>query len=82
MSIVQDFDGRNDILLSVVDVAKLLRVSKNRVYEFINCGILPAINIGGLKVRKSTLLNFLEKYEGYDLTDLKNIHRIELKHAC
>lgn len=82
MSIIQNFDVGNDILLSVMDVAKILRISKNRVYDFIDCGILPAIKIGGLKVRRSTLFQFLEQYEGYDLSDVKNIQKIELKHAC
>lgn len=63
-------------LLSVKDTAKYLGVSKNKVYDLIHSGLLPAIRIGGLKVRSVSLQNFLEAYEGYDISDPSDIKKI------
>ena len=41
-------------------------------------GYLPALNLGSLKVRRTSLLNFLEKYDGKDLSDLNNIKDLEI----
>lgn len=54
----------------------MLGIGKAKVYELINCGQLPALNLGGIKVRKETIDEFLTKYEGYNLTDINNIVRI------
>lgn len=54
----------------------MLGIGKAKVYELINCGHLPALNLGGMKVRKETIDEFLKKYEGYDLTDINNIVRL------
>lgn len=55
----------NDIkLYSVREVAELLGISKDRVYILIRANRLPAINIGGLKVRHDALANFLKENEG------------------
>lgn len=62
-----------DIVYSVMEAAKLLKVGKNKVYALIKAGLLPALNLGGIKIRRQTLLNFLEIYENYDLTDVNNI---------
>ncbi len=56
-------------LYSVAEVGKILGIGKVRVYQLIKEGYLPAMNLGGLKVRKETLDSFLEKYEGYDFKD-------------
>lgn len=39
------------------------------MYDLIKAGLLPALKLGGLKVRKTALCEFESKYEGYDLTD-------------
>lgn len=71
---------RNDIVLyTVMEVSKILRIGKNKVYELIELDLLPALNLGGLKVRKESLEKFLADYEGYDLSDLMNIKRLSLK---
>ncbi|EET59231.1 hypothetical protein BRYFOR_08752 [Marvinbryantia formatexigens DSM 14469] len=49
----------------------------NRVYELIKGGFLPALKLGGLKVRKETLCKFLKEYEGFDLTDLTNVKKLD-----
>ena len=65
-----------DSLFSVKETAKYLGISKNKVYDLIHSGLLPAIKIGGLKIRSTTLRNFLATYEGYDITDPENIRKI------
>lgn len=47
------------------------------VYELINRKLLPALRLGSLKVRKSTLIDFVERYEGMDLSDLDNIKELQ-----
>ena len=39
------------------------------VYSLIKSGLLPALKLGSYKIRKSTLVNFLENNEGKDLTN-------------
>ena len=63
----------NKRLYSVIEVGKMLGIGRVKVYELIKENYLPALNLGGLKVRKETIDDFLNKYEGYDFTDLKNI---------
>ena len=67
-----------DILYTVSETAKLLKTNQNYVYELIKQGFLPALKLGSFKIRKTTLNSFLEKYEGHDLTDLKNIKELEV----
>lgn len=63
----------DDVLYSVNEVAKMLKIGKNRVYDLIHAGLLPVLKIGGMKVRKKTVEEFLDKYEGYDLSDPYNV---------
>ena len=62
-----------DILYTVSEVAKLIKTNTNYVYELIKKGFLPALKLGSYKVRRAALLEFLEKHEGKDLTDLNNV---------
>lgn len=62
-----------DVLYTVKEASKLLKTSPNYVYELIKRGMLPALKLGSLKIRRTTILNFLEQNEGKDLTDLDNI---------
>lgn len=66
-----------DVLYTAKEVAKLIKTNPAYVYNLINHGLLPALKLGNLKVRRTALLNFLEKYEGYDLTDLDNIVKMD-----
>lgn len=50
-------------LFSVIEVSKMLGIGKARVYELIKSGQLPALNLGGLKVRKEAIDELLEKLE-------------------
>lgn len=68
-----------DVLYTVPEMAKLLKTNSNYVYELIKRGLLPALKLGSYKVRRSTLLKFLEENEGKDLTDLSNIKPLLMK---
>lgn len=60
-------------LYTVAEVAKILKTNKNYVYQLINAGILPATQIGSIKIRHDTLAKFLAKAEGYNYNDPYNI---------
>ena len=62
-----------DVLYTVKEVSQLIKTNVGYVYNLIRKGYLPALNLGSLKVRRTSLLNFLEKYDGKDLSELNNI---------
>ena len=62
-----------DELYTVKEVAKIMKVNVHRVYDLIHTGLLPALKLGSIKIRKESLEDFLRKYDGMDLTDLNNI---------
>lgn len=68
-----------DELLTVKEVSKLLKVNVNKVYDLIKYGYLPALKLGSYKVRKMTLMKFMEDNEGLDLTILDSVSSIEMK---
>ncbi len=49
-------------LYSVIEVSKMLGIGKAKVYELINNGQLPALKLGGLKVRSEAIDEFLDNY--------------------
>ena len=65
-----------DMLYTVKEVAEILKTNENYVYELHKAGLLKFLKIGRLKCRKSTLEEFLEKYDGKDLTDPFNVKEI------
>lgn len=73
-----DLEVREDkILYTVKETASILGVNVHLIYSLITKGILPALKLGSLKVRKTAIEEFVLKYEGMDLSNLDNI--IELK---
>ena len=48
------------MLLSVSEVAKMLKVNRNFVYKIINNGELEAVKIGSIKVKKDALNRYIE----------------------
>lgn len=66
-----------DELLTVDEVAKVIKCGKNMIYNLMNKGYLEYLVLGHRKVRRKTLEAFMEKYEGYDLSDLDNPKIIE-----
>ena len=53
-----------DVLYTVPEVAKLLRVNKNMVYDLIRCGYLLSMKLGSRKVSRKALLEFVETFDG------------------
>lgn len=62
-----------DELYTAKEVSKILKVNVHKLYELIRAGMLPALKLGSIKIRKESLKEFLKKYEGMDLTDLDNV---------
>ncbi|MCM1376793.1 MAG: helix-turn-helix domain-containing protein [Muribaculum sp.] len=56
-----------DVLYTISEVASLLKVNKNMVYDLINQGYLKSIKFGCRKVTRKALLEFLEQYDGEEL---------------
>ena len=48
-------------LMTVSEVAKLLRVNKNFVYRLINNGELEAVRIGSIKVTAEAVDQYIER---------------------
>lgn len=69
--------SEKDVLYTVAETAKLIKTNPAYVYELIHAGLIPAIKLGSTKIRRSSLLEFLEKYEGMDLTNPKEIKKLE-----
>ena len=67
-----------DVLYTVKEVSLLIKTNVGYVYNLIKKGYLPALNLGSLKVRRASLLEFLEKYDGKDLSDLDNIKDLNI----
>ena len=73
--------AKYDELLTVQEVMVILKTSKNRVYSLLKSGILPFLKLGDCKVRRMDLEKFMEKYSGYDLSDLENPKKIARRAA-
>jgi excisionase family DNA binding protein len=65
-----------EMLYTVPEVAAILKTNVEQVYKMQKAGILKFMKIGRLKCRKSTLEQFLEKYDGLDITDPLNIKTV------
>ena len=66
-----------EMLLTVPEVAQILKTNDEYVYKLQKAGLLRFIKVGRWKVRKSTLEEFLKKYEGFDISDPFNVKAIE-----
>lgn len=67
----------NDVLYTTSQVAELIHTNRNYVGELIKAGVLPYLKMGSRKIRKTALDEFLEKWEGWDLTDPYNPVKLE-----
>lgn len=67
----------NNLLYTVPEVAKILKVNNNKVYDLFKAGLLAPLRLGRYKVPKSELIRFVEDYKGKDLNDLNNIGDIK-----
>ena len=68
---------KTKMLYNVKETAHTLGVNVHIVYSLISKGILPALKLGSLKVKKDAIEDFIDKYEGMDLSDLDNIKELE-----
>jgi len=66
-----------DLLYTVPEVAKILKTNVDYVYKLQRAGLIKFMKIGRLKCRKSTLEAFLEKFDGFDISDPFNIKEVE-----
>lgn len=66
-----------EMLYTVPEVAEILKTNVDYVYKLQRSGLLKFVKIGRLKCRKTTLEEFLEKYDGMDLSDPFNVQQIE-----
>ena len=66
-----------DMLYTVPEVAKILKTNVDYVYKLQKAGVIKFIKIGRLKCRKSSLEEFLKKYDGYDISDPSNVQELE-----
>lgn len=64
------------ILYTVKEVATIFHTNTGYVYQLINTGLLPALKLGSYKIRHTTLMKFLEDYDGFDLTDPHDVEKI------
>lgn len=56
-------------LLTVKDVAKLLECNVATVHKLRRAGVIRFLKLGAYKCRVSTFLQFLEDYDGKDLSE-------------
>jgi excisionase family DNA binding protein len=70
-----------DMLYTVKEVAAILKVNKNAVYDLIRKGHLKALKLGSLKVTYFELVRFLKEYNGKDMSDLDNIRDLSFEEA-
>ena len=66
-----------EMLYTVPEVAAILKTNVDYVYKLQRAGLIRFMKIGRLKCRKSTLEQFLEKYDGCDISDPFNVQKIE-----
>ena len=68
---------KDEILLTIPQVAKLIHTDVNKVRGYVRSGKLKALKLGELKVRREEVDRFLREAEGLDYTDIDNIRRLE-----
>lgn len=66
-----------DYLYTVDEIAKILKVNKNTVYDLIRNNHLIGLKLGRIKVTKFELIRFLKDNNGKDLTDLEDIKELK-----
>ena len=71
-------EKKEKLLYTVKEAAQLLGVNVHVVYDLIKNGLLPGLKLGSLKIRKESLEEFTQKYEGMDMSDLDNIKELNV----
>ena len=65
------------VLYTVKEVAMLLKTNVDYVHKLRRAGLLPFLKLGQYKVRRESLIEFLKRYEGKDLTDPFDIKELD-----
>ena len=68
---------QDDLIYTVKETSKILKTNVDYVYKLIKAGLLPSIKLGTIKITSTSLEEFIEKYEGYDLTNPYEIKKGE-----
>lgn len=68
---------QTEMVYTVKEVSEILRCGRNYVYKLIESGQLKSMKLGSVKIRKSTLEEFLAKWDGWDLSDPYNPKELE-----
>lgn len=66
-----------EMLYTVTEASKIIKTNPAYVYELIHAGLIPVLKLGSIKIRRTALLEFLEKYEGYDLTNPNDVKKLD-----
>lgn len=66
-----------DELLTVNEVAEVLKTNVDYVYKLQRTGLLKFIKIGRLKCRRSSLEDFLERFDGMDISNPEEIRELK-----
>ena len=61
------------VLYTVSEVAELLKVNRNSIYELLKKNVIRGLKLGSLKITKAELIKFLEENNGKDLSNLEDI---------
>ena len=64
------------VVYTVKEISILLHTNPAYIYRIIDLGLLPALKLGSIRVRKDALDSFLRQYEGFDLSDPVNIKNL------
>lgn len=63
-------------IYTIKEVSQLLKVNVNTVHKYRKSGLLKCLKLGSLRVRESALQEFLEKYDGMDISDPENVREL------
>lgn len=70
-------NNKEKMLYTVKETADALGVNVHVIYALIKKGLLPALKLGSLRIRKEAILEFTKTYEGMDLSNLDNITSLD-----
>ncbi len=63
-------------LFTVLEVAKKLKTTKQKVYQLIKMGHIQALKLGDLKITCFELERFIREASGKDYSDLENVIKL------
>lgn len=66
-----------ELLYTVTEASKLLRVNQNKVYDLIHAGHIKGLKLGSMKIPRYEIIRFLKDNIDMDLTDIENVKPIE-----